>query len=120
MKRDWDVIREILQKVEELEHDKVLVLGDFEKERWGIVSYNAYLMSDAGLINMKCIKSYADAIKSFSITGLTWEGHEFFASIRSESIWKKTKSKIIGKGGSMTFDIIKTVAIELFKSSIGT
>jgi hypothetical protein len=118
MKRDWDVIREILQKVEDLMTNETITSFDYDNTRTDVITYHIKLLYQAGLIEaVDCSSMDGD---EFIVNGLTWEGHEFLESIRSESIWKKTKSKIIEKGGSMTFDIIKTVAIELFKSSIGT
>jgi hypothetical protein len=45
-------------------------------------------------------------------------------AIRNETVWNKTKQSFISKGLSMTFDLVKSVAIsiatEIMKSKIGS
>lgn len=118
MKRDWDVIREILQKTEELEPNKMLELSHFEENKWIVISYHVQILSEAGLIQAT-ISEVDEEPYTFWIYRLTWEGHEFLDSIRNDSIWMKTKSKIFEKGGSMTFDIVKAVAFDFIKNAIG-
>jgi len=117
-KRDWDIIREILQKTEELQPGKTLSSYDFQEEKLLDVNYNAVLLSEAGLIELKGVYDELGNLLRFRISKLTWDGHEFLDAIKSESIWKKTKEKIIEKGGAMTFDVVKAVALGLIKTSL--
>ena len=119
MKRDWDVIREILQKAEELEPNKYLELENFSSDTAYEVSYNIRLLYDAGLIDAEDVSTNGDGPDEFFVFRLTWNGHEFLDSIRSDSVWKKTKDKIVEKGGVMTFDVVKAVALGFVKSSLG-
>jgi hypothetical protein len=120
MKRDWDVIREILQKTEELQPNYMLKLEDFDPAKAFNVSYNVKLLKEAGLLKVEFSEVLTRDAEDFLISNLTWEGHEFFESMKSESVWKKTKDKIIEKGGAMTFDVVKevakTIALDFMKS----
>lgn len=119
MKRDWDIIRKILQKAEELEPDKALSGNDFGLEIQSLVAFHVKLLDEAGLIVTNILKDQLNNPVAFRVTGLTWKGYDFLESIRSDSIWKKTKDKILEKGGAMTVDVIKTVALGFVKSSLG-
>lgn len=118
MKRDWDVIREILQKTEELEPNKMLELEDFKDKDAYLVSYQVRILLEASLIDAVLSEVMGNEPKNFFIIRLTWEGHEFLDSIRNDSIWMKTKSKILEKGGSMTFDVVNAVALNFIKNAI--
>ncbi len=119
MKRNWDTIRELLLETESLKPEAVIVLGDFDPERVYEISYHAELLEEAGLVHASISKTLGSGPTQFHIYRLTWQGHEFLDSIRNDSIWRKTKSTIIGKGGAMTFEIIKSVAIDLAKTAMG-
>ncbi|MBL0474394.1 DUF2513 domain-containing protein [Aeromonas veronii] len=122
MKRDWDVVRLILTKLEELPDSlSTLTYIDFyaddrikpdadltELDRQ--VSYHMELLIEAGLV----VGTMDDAVslyaKEFRAHRLTWSGHEFLETIRSDTVWNKTKETFATKGIDMTFDLIKTVA----------
>lgn len=122
MKRDWDVVRLILTKLEELPDSlSTLTYIDFyaddrikpdadltELDRQ--VSYHMELLIEAGLV----VGTMDDAVplyaKEFRAHRLTWSGHEFLETICSDTVWNKTKESFATKGIDMTFDLIKTVA----------
>ena len=119
MERNWDTIRELLLESESLKTDTALVLSNFDPERGHEVSYHVVLLEEAGLINASVTKTFDGGPTHFHVYRLTWQGHELLDAIRNESIWIKTKSSIIDKGGAMTFDLVKSVAIELAKAAMG-
>lgn len=119
MERNWDTIREILLATELLKPDTAVALSSFDTERAYEVSYHVILLEEAGLINATISQTISAGPKQFHIYRLTWQGHELLDAIRNESIWSKTKSTIIGKGGTMTFDLVKSVAIDLAKTAMG-
>lgn len=124
MKRDWDTIREILTKLEELPGpDDVLDLSKFPTGRAAEISYHVELLLDAGLLEGEMSSSLDSGPADFYAGRLTWDGHEFLDSVRSETVWNNTKKSFIANGISMTFDTIKSVATEvaasIIKASIG-
>lgn len=118
MKRDWDIIRDLLLKTENLNPNETLSLKDFETNTQFEISYHVQLLESAGLINASISNEISQSPTHFFLRSLTWEGHEFLDSIRVKSTWQKVKSIIAEKGGVMTFDVIKTVATTLVKSSL--
>ncbi|MFB9887893.1 DUF2513 domain-containing protein [Balneatrix alpica] len=119
MKRNWDIVREILTKMEECSSPgDTLSLSSFDTERAAEISYHAELLLEAGLIDGQMSKTINHGPHGFFLRRLTWSGHEFLDSIRSDSIWKKTKNVFASKGIEMTVDLVKSVATELTNSAL--
>jgi hypothetical protein len=119
MKRDWDIIREILINTENLEANESLTLSSFGADKAYNISYHVELLDEAGIIYASLSQSAGRGPTHFHVHRLTWEGHEFLDSIKSKSTWEKTKSLIRDKGGAMSFDVIKGVAVHIGKSALG-
>lgn len=114
MKRSWDTIREILLKVEECTLPaEVVRLSQFPKERAAEISYHAALLIEAGLVKGQVSQTIGPEVKDFFAQRLTWEGHEFLDSIRSNVVWEKTKSTFLEKGIEMTFDLVQSGASQV-------
>lgn len=119
MKRNWETIRELLNKVEEctLPTDAVK-LSDFSQDRHAEISYHMALLIEAGLVNGQMLGTLGPSVKEFFARRLTWEGHEFIDAIRSDTVWQKTKKIFIEQGISMTFELVKSVAKDAATSLI--
>ncbi len=120
MKRDWDVIREILLRLEEKPSEKMaLEQDDLPEDRRMVIAYDVELLAEAGMIKADVFQSTTEL---FSAERLTWAGHEFLDAIRSDTVWARTKQSFLSKGLSMTFDLVNSVAIgiatEYLKSAI--
>lgn len=105
MKRDNDLIRELLLEMEAANdfrfdpHDS-LSNSDVEKR-----IYHMKLLEDHG---------YVTAAGKYHIR-LTSAGHDFIDAMRDEGIWKKTKDAVARAGGNATLDIIKEIATAFLK-----
>lgn len=113
MKRDMDIIREILLRLEQ--HDYIdEIEGHSAKE----IAYHVSLLEGAGLVtqdiysNLFLNDSMLDGIR------ITWAGHEFLDSSRNASIWEKAKNIAIEKTGALSFEVLKTVLVQLGKDAI--
>lgn len=114
MKRNWDTIREIIIRLEEkTDKDYALRLSNFPKERSSEISYHVELLIEAGLVHGEMSKTIGLAVHDFIITRLTWQGHELLDAIKSDTIWNKTKQSFLSKGLSMSFDLVKSVAVKI-------
>jgi hypothetical protein len=114
MKRNWDTIREILTRLEELpDTDSTLELSNFPGDRAYDYSYHVELLIDAGLVEGQMSRTLGRGPTHFFARRLTWPGHEFLDSIRSDTVWNKTKKTFTSKGLEMTFDLVKSVASEI-------
>jgi hypothetical protein len=113
MKRNWDTIREILVRLEEIPPEQDVRLSSFPQERAQEVSYHVELLMEAGLIHGQMSKTIGPGPHDFFAMRLTWQGHEFLDAIRSDTVWQRTKSSFLSKGLSMTFDLVKSVASDI-------
>lgn len=113
MKRDWEIIREILIRLDEKGVEThALKSEDFDEHIRSNITYQVELLEEAGLVDATIIKTMTDP-PDFMAFRLTWHGHELLDAIRNDSVWNKTKQSFVSKGLSMTFDLVKSVAISI-------
>lgn len=122
MKRDWEIIRAILLKLEEAPTANTVLRPDLmpsypEQE----VAYNMRLLSQAGYVEGKFLESKSGngAITAAIVSHLTKSGHDLLDTIRNDSVWGKTKDTFKSKGLDMTFDLVITVGRKIMESMLG-
>ena len=125
MKRDMDLIRQLLLRIEAQRLgvggavDQVLSLSAskpplrLEGEDPDDVHYNMRLLAEAGYLDM----TRTQFTGGFNIRGLTWAGHDFLDSVRDEEVWRRTKDGVL-KAGGFTLDLLKDLAKGLLKKQI--
>ncbi len=114
MKRNLDLIREILLKVEEFEPTQIYKLQTIsprefsgsEPENW----HHINLLLDSGLLKSGTMTGAGDV----AIHGMTMAGHDFLGAVREKSIWEHTKKRL-GAAGGWTFELVLSVATEEIK-----
>ncbi len=116
MKRDWDVIRDILIEVEGLSPDErnrfSYGLGKAYATHTPTISEHALLLYKAGYLSGIPINTLGcSAIHS---PELTWEGHDLLDTIRSRPVWERIKTISVEKGIELSLDAVK----ELGKSAL--
>lgn len=117
MKRDMDLVRQILMVMEDHEHgfapDPLEVAGYTEE----VVGYHLTVMGEADLIKVTSTTPFGSASPTALASRITWEGHEFLANARNETVWSKVKSIVVAKGGSVSFEVLKFLVVETAKST---
>jgi len=118
MKREMDLIREILLAIEahpeSNAYDLNLSFADHSEDE---VSYHCRLLVDAKLIDADC-SGIVGPFDLWEIKGLTWAGHEFLEASRDDSRWNKAKKIISEKTGSFSFEILKSILMDLMKGAV--
>lgn len=110
MKRDMDLIRLILLRIEEQYRSTViydLSVDGYDKET---TAYHCKLLHEAGLISGYNDQYGDNQLLHFGVSGLTWAGHDYLDKIRDDTIWRKTKDAIANKGLPIILETVKTVA----------
>ena len=120
MKRDMDLVRSILLKIEASEGDPRMRirLGSFEGHSAIEVSYHVKLMTQAGLIEAKD-RSTFDGFR-WEPQQLTWAGHEFLAAARDGNLWERAKRIALKQTGGLSLEVLQEVLINLAKQAVGT
>lgn len=113
MKRDLELIREILIAVEAKQNVADIMSAeqfDLPGRPIAEINYHLLLLDEAGYI--KCIENSFDNEPRYYVLRLTWEGHEFLDAARSNKNWAKAKTVIDGIG-SFTLEIVKKVLADI-------
>jgi hypothetical protein len=121
MKRDMDLIRELMLKLEaiplraggiyhiEPHHEEVRVEGyDLDT-----IAYHLSLIKDAGLVDSGTL----NPMVGIGFRGFTWAGHDFIDSVRDPEIWRKTEGALKQAGG-FTLDFAKALAKGFIRKKI--
>ena len=115
MKRDWDLIRKILLKLEEKADNTSFLENDvFDGVSPIIVNYHYKLLEQAGLITLEDLSDLDG--ENYVALSLTWQGHEFFDKIRSDNVWNKINNAAKAKSLDLSFDVIKSICATLITS----
>lgn len=113
MKRDLDLARKILFQIEE--HDWLDAVEGYSKKE---IAYHLSLLEEAGLLTQEIYSNLYLNDSMLEGNRITWAGHEFLDASRNTSIWEKTKKIALEKTGAMSFEVIKSVLIQLSREAI--
>jgi hypothetical protein len=123
MKRDMDMVRDLLLAIEsDPQFDGIRQLqpepGDIgiTEANYSEAAYHLTLLVEAGMVEGRT------AMRMPIISKLTWQGHEFLDDIRSPEIWRKAKEGA-GKVGRASigflWDLAKAYAKRLAQEKLG-
>lgn len=119
MKRDMDLIREILLLIEANTNDRIsLDLPNYDNHEIGL---HIELMIERSLIEGTAIPAGSGGSRTilyWDIIRITWEGYDFLYISRNETIWQKAKKIFLEKTGGLTFDIFKQCLLNLASQAI--
>jgi hypothetical protein len=114
MERDMDLIRELLLRAEEEATQKGFFMPTVEGYTPEQINYHIELLEQKGLARTFHIPSGRDDI--WKLGALTWEGQDFLANAKNQTVWNKTKALVKSKGGSASFEIFKAILVSMAKS----
>ena len=112
MQRNLDLVRDILLFVETksatADYFKVQIDRYGQRE----INYHVYL-----LMQQEFITGTEPPLRHATVvvTGLTWTGHEYLDTVRSDDVWKETKERL---KGTASFDLVLQIAKEVFVKSV--
>ena len=115
MKRDMNLIRLLLLALEDRENTTLGLKcpDNCSKEKF---EYHLDLLWEAEFI---AGEHQPTAHLKYDCLVLTWEGHDFLDSIRSDKVWKQVMEKITELGGKVSLEVIKELAIRECKTRLG-
>lgn len=122
MKRDWNIIRAILLRLEAATTpNSVLNANDLAPYAEQEVAYNIRLLSEAGYIKANILESKSGDghIAAALARSLTNSGHELLDTIRSDTVWSKIQDKFKTSGVEMTFDLVIMAGKKIMESLLG-
>jgi len=119
VKRDIDLVRKILFKIEQHEHGmapRPLSIEGYTDEQ---VGYHVHLMGQAGLLEVADVTNRGSRSPEAVPVSMTWAGHEFLDAARSDTVWSKAKERIGKTVRSCSIEVMKeilrAVALEMLR-----
>jgi hypothetical protein len=123
LKRDLNVIRDILLVIESAGPEQRVGLKDFEnsyRDRLEEISEHVQLLDRAGFLNATISQELSpNGPRQFFINRLEWLGHDYIDAVRDPGIWAKTEEKLKKVGGGATLEVVKALAIKLISETLG-
>lgn len=131
MKRDWDLLRWILNEVESYGggYPVVLTIGvyggdhyplDIGEHNFAEVCEHILLLGDANLAEVRNLGQTLEGPAGVAIDRLTMAGHDFLAAARDETRWNKAMKTVNEKGGgAITIGVLIQLLSALMKQSFG-
>lgn len=101
MKRDMDVIRQILLAARDAD-EPLGEVGGIDKQTF---CNHVVLLEEAGLVKAIVREQHGQALHAM-ILRLTWEGQDFADAVKDDSLWRKARDQVIKPAGSWTFGIL--------------
>lgn len=123
MKRDMELVREILIQTEESGAEEVLMGDKMAEEVGGFsheeVNYHIGIMVEGGLLDASITRSSTGMVVGTTIRRLTWEGHEFLDAARNSDIWAQVQDAASEKSLSLTIDVMKNALKHYTEEKLG-
>ena len=116
MKRDLDLIRQILLEVEKKEKPigwiDIQVKG-YSNEQ---VAYHVKLLAVEGYMNAKDLSTKTEF--DYKPIRLTLRGHDFLNAARDDTVWNQVKETVGNKIVSTSLEVLKSILISFSKGDI--
>jgi len=117
VKRDMDLVREVLLRVEEDTSGSIkhLELDGFTPEE---VAYHIVLLVEHGYLVGGVQPTVGNRPPIYIVQRMSWDGHEFLDLARNKTIWKEAKKTFVEKGAALSLEVLKVVLIELTRRAL--
>ena len=130
MKRDWDLLRWILNEAESCKagYPLVLTIGLYGSPHYALnigkrdyeeVCEHMLYLGDQGLAEVRSFGRTQSGSAGVVIDRLTMTGHDFLEAARDNTRWNKAKKIINEKGSTITIGVLTQLLTALMKESIG-
>jgi Hypothetical protein (DUF2513) len=123
MKRDMEVIRDILLKIEESDD---VADRPIPPDKIQTIAYHLWLLLDAGLITgVKIDENHLNGELiwyQIPVPRLTWAGQEFLDAARDETTWNQAKEQLARAGkslGTVAMSVLSALLIDISKRQLG-
>jgi hypothetical protein len=130
MKRNWDLLRWILNQAESYQggHPIVLSIGiyngshyklDIGELDFGEVCEHMLLLRDASLAEVRELGRTYEGLAGVALDRLTMAGHDFLEASKNDTVWKKAMNIVKEKGDSVSLGVLTQLLSSLMKQHFG-
>ena len=117
MKRDMDLVRELLLRFEGEERKTRLRDVTFDDREPREIDDHLHILDDAGLIRIA--KNPDGTFSARTVVRLTWSGHDFLDAARDQDRWDQAKALIADKATAVPFEVLKATLVSLAMKAVG-
>ncbi|MGV3336722.1 DUF2513 domain-containing protein [Latilactobacillus curvatus] len=123
MKLNHECVRDLMLAFEDVPYGghpqmgeivKFKKMGDYSIED---VCYSTEKLMEAGFIDFQRVKAWGAPFDGIFVE-ITWDGHEFIDSIRSDTVWNKAKEKVKSTVSNVSIQTMAAVAIAVTKNML--
>ena len=118
MKRDMALVREILVFVEAQPAGELIQDVSVNCDDKHVLAEHIRLMIQAGLLDGEA-RVDREQGSHVLIEGLTWEGNDFLAAIRNDTVWNRLLAKAKEIGVAMTLELAKELGKKYLRELAG-
>lgn len=131
MKRDWELLKEIIEIAEKCDGGYPLVATngahyngahiplEVPSRAFGEVFEHILLLGDAGLAEVRDLGRTYDGPSGVVLDRLTMAGHDFLAGARDDQRWNQAMTMIKDKGGAVSVGVLTQILATLLKQNFG-
>lgn len=130
MKRDWDLLRWILNEAQSCKAGYPIVLTygiyggdhyqlDIDKRDFAEVCEHILLLRDHNLAEVRILGRTQLGLAGVAIDRLTMAGHDFLETAQDNIRWKEAMKIVNEKGGAITVLVLIQILSTLMKQSFG-
>lgn len=114
MKRDWNIIRDLLQAIE---NDTIEALIENSADDQ-VFDYHLELLIDSGYVKGVSVRLSGDGKYSVSYLTprLTMQGHDLSTVLHEKRVWEQIKAKATEAGLKLTWEFIKQAIPVVYRS----
>lgn len=118
MKRDLELIKKLLEKIELVSnvYDNELEIEGYESDE---ILFHIDLLIEAGYVKGNISQDAGNEIIGAFIERLSWEGYEFLELTRNNTIWEKSKKILKEKSVGVPFAILTELLKLIVKDAVG-
>lgn len=116
MRRDMELVRDVLMAVEE--SDGPVPLSGLVTELWGLdaVGWHVEMLEAHGLVRATVHRGGSGHVLAGEVSSLTWDGCDYLDAIRSDTVWAKARKAIAEAVGDAPLSVVKDVCVALATS----
>jgi len=118
MKRDMDLVRDILIEMEKWTADQRGGEIEIEGRAPEEITYHLGLMHQAGLIKALDASSFDG--EAWIPAKILWDGHEFLDAARSDTVWANAKQRALSTAGTLTIEAMKAALQWAIRQAVST
>lgn len=118
MKRDLNLIRDILLETEKLDEEGTYGY-EIKEYSQAEINYNVWLLIDAGYLNGQ-VTDYASGGYSIRVKSMTWKGHDYLDAVRNKAIWTKVRRAVEDSFETASLDTVKHLCTTMIEHYLTT